>query len=144
MTARNVSTVPFVEERMKPILFSGEKKQQRTLAEGWIISDWLAIADDGRPWHVSRPSQVYTELAKSAPWYLQGMRQQILAGEPVKLAHGYTLRFPQISWHEHTGSFYGDANKPVQIDTNDYDSTLIDAEHVLTHTVVELASPQAR
>lgn len=143
LAAQNVPSVLFVDERIKPTFWSGEKKQQRTLASGWVLTPWLAISEDGRPWQLSPPPRTYTELATSAPWYLEGMRRQIMAGEAVTLPlGGYTLILPSVSWSKDLASFTGNEDAAVQIQTNDYDSTARDFEFTMTHQIVELARTQ--
>jgi hypothetical protein len=143
LAAQNVPSVLFVDERIKPTFWSGEKKQQRTLASGWVLTPWLAISEDGRPWQVSPPPRTYTQLATSAPWDLEGMRRQITAGEEVILPlGGYTLILPSVFWDKDRASFTGDEDAAVQIQPRDYDSTASDLEFIMTHQVVELARTQ--
>lgn len=137
LTAHHVPTEPFVEEWIVEGFLSS-KRRFETLAEGWVLDEWLAISMTGEPWQVSI-EQFGARLVRSKPWDLENMKELIAAGETeLRLPmQSFVLELPR--WDAESDSSIEDAKIRV---TKPHAETCKfrpgDFEPLLTQAVVSL------
>ncbi|WP_458782301.1 hypothetical protein [Arthrobacter sp. D3-16] len=142
LASHGVPTEPIVADQLKQGILSGAKVIQQTLGQGWFLrrhGPGIVLAPGGHLWHTGLGGAVNgRNLHKSAPFYFNGIRQSLQAGERVKSPlEGFSLEFPRIYWS--SPDFLATGTEGVMIRFNHHDAGPGDViESIITAGVVRL------